>query len=351
MKKKSLSAKKIIHRKILTHLNNKRIFHSYNLFKKNLKKLSNYIKFSGAISGGPDSMALAFFLKCYEIEQRKKVYFYHIDHGLRESSKFEATKLKKKLKFFGINLKIIRWYKKKFKPGNLQSNARSNRYRLLFQQMEKDKSELILTGHTRNDLIENFFIRIFRGSGLGGFVSFNELNSKIAGKNIFRPFLDIKKSELEFISSQVFGSYIVDPTNKNIIFRRTKVRNMIEEFSDEGLNLAKISLTINNLSEANRAIKYYVDQNIKKNVTRTHKKNFLILNPLFFENPIEISLRSLLKILSRLGEKYYPPRGKKVLKIIEEILNQNFNKTTLHGCIIEQFGNLTLIYRENDKKI
>jgi len=217
--------------------------------------------------------------------------------------------------------------------------------------MEKDKSEIILTGHTRNDLIENFFIRIFRGSGLGGFVSFNELNSKIGGKNIFRPFLDSKKSELEFISSQVFGSYIIDPTNKNIIFRRTKVRNMIEEFSDEGLNLDKISLTINNLSEANRAIKYYVDQNIKKNVTRTHKKNFLILNPLFFENPIEISLRSLVKILSRLGEKYYPPRGKKVLKIIEKILSQNFNKTTLHGCIIEQFGNLTLIYKENDKKI
>ena len=193
MKKKSLSAKKIIHRKILTHLNNKRIFHSYNLFKKNLKKLSKYKIFSGAISGGPDSMALAFFLKCYEIEQKKKVYFYHIDHGLRESSRSEATKLKKKLKFFGINLKIIRWYKKKFKQGNLQSNARSNRYRLLFQQMEKDKSELILTGHTRNDLIENFFIRIFRGSGLGGFVSFNELNSKIGGKNIFRPFLDSKK--------------------------------------------------------------------------------------------------------------------------------------------------------------
>ena len=77
---------------------------------------------------------------------------------------------------------------------------------------------------------------------MGGFVSFNELNSKIGGKSIFRPFLDIKKSELEFISSQVFGSYIIDPTNKNIIFRRTKVRNMIEEFSDEGLNLDKKSL-------------------------------------------------------------------------------------------------------------
>ena len=53
---------------------------------------------------------------------------------------------------------------------------------------------------------------------------------------------------------------------------------MIEEFSDQGLDLDKISLTINNLSEANRAIKYYINQNIKHNVKKTHKKNFLILN-------------------------------------------------------------------------
>ena len=64
-----------------------------------------------------------------------------------------------------------------------------------------------------------------------------------------------------------------------------------------------------------------------------------------------ISLRSLLEILSRLGGKYYPPRGKKVVKIIKEILNQTFKKSTLHGCIIEKFGNLTLIYKENEKKI
>ena len=351
MKKKSLSAKKIIHKKILSHLNNKRILNNYTQFKKNINKYNNYNKLSGAISGGPDSMALAFFLKCYEIEKGRKVYFYHIDHGLRASSKIEANKIKQKLKFFEINLKVIRWISNKTKNGNLQSIARSNRYRLLFNQMKLDKSELILTGHTRNDLIENFFLRVFRGSGLKGFVSFNELNNFVNGKIIFRPFLDTKKSELQYISKQVFGSYIEDPSNKNPIFKRTKVRNMIEEFSDQGLDLDKISLTINNLSEANRAIKYYIKQNIKHNVKKTHKKNFLILNSHFFENPLEISLRSLLEILSRLGGKYYPPRGKKVVKIIKEILNQTFKKSTLHGCIIEKFGNLTLIYKENEKKI
>ena len=102
MKKKSLSAKKIIHKKILSHLNNKRILNNYTQFKKNINKYNNYNKLSGAISGGPDSMALAFFLKCYEIEKGKKVYFYHIDHGLRASSKIEANKIKQKLNFFNM---------------------------------------------------------------------------------------------------------------------------------------------------------------------------------------------------------------------------------------------------------
>ena len=36
---------------------------------------------------------------------------------------------------------------------------------------------------------------------------------------------------------------------------------MIEEFSDEGLDLDKIDPLSNNLSEANNAINYYINQN------------------------------------------------------------------------------------------
>ena len=102
MKKKNLSAKKKIHNFYLKKLNDPRIKKVYLNFKK---KLSNHISnnFCVAVSGGADSMALSFLAKCYSIENKKKIYFFIVDHKLRKNSTIEAKFVKKKLK---INLKF-----------------------------------------------------------------------------------------------------------------------------------------------------------------------------------------------------------------------------------------------------
>ena len=86
MKKKSLSAKKKIHNKLLSHLRNPLINKIYKEFinfnKFNLGKSS----FSVAISGGPDSLALTFLFKCLNIKNKIKGYFYTVDHKLRKNS-------------------------------------------------------------------------------------------------------------------------------------------------------------------------------------------------------------------------------------------------------------------------
>ena len=48
------------------------------------------------------------------------------------------------------------------------SLARNKRYSLLINQAKKMNIKTILTGHHIEDLYENFFIRISRGSGLKG---------------------------------------------------------------------------------------------------------------------------------------------------------------------------------------
>ena len=68
MKKKSLSAKKTIHKLFLKHLDNNKInkiFKSFTVSLKNEKNIKNRIGI--AISGGPDSLALAYFAKCYSL--------------------------------------------------------------------------------------------------------------------------------------------------------------------------------------------------------------------------------------------------------------------------------------------
>ena len=54
-------------------------------------------------------------------------------------------------------------------------------------------------------------------------------------------------------------------------------------------------------------------------------------------------------LISQTNNKYYYPRGKSMLKKINEIKGNSFKKTTLGGCIIERVNNTTLIYPENIK--
>ena len=72
MKKKSLNAKKIIHKNLIEHLKNKKINKIYKKFERNIQSLDGNSSFVAAISGGSDSLALAFFLKCYSLKHKKK---------------------------------------------------------------------------------------------------------------------------------------------------------------------------------------------------------------------------------------------------------------------------------------
>jgi len=60
MKKKSLNAKKII----LKYLNNRQILKIYKEFEESLDTKERY---AVGLSGGPDSLALAFLSKCFSI--------------------------------------------------------------------------------------------------------------------------------------------------------------------------------------------------------------------------------------------------------------------------------------------
>ena len=89
----------------------------------------------------------------------------------------KLKKVVRLLKKIGINCKILVWKGKKPKS-NIQKIARNNRYDLLLKECNRLKGKTILLGHQLNDLHENFFIRMIRGSGLKGLVSLGK-NSEL----------------------------------------------------------------------------------------------------------------------------------------------------------------------------
>ena len=323
-------------------LRNKRINKSYQKFKKSLNLNEN---FSVAVSGGPDSLALAFLARIYSIEKKLRAKFYIVDHQLRPESTKEAKKVKECLKKIFVKAEILTWTGKK-KLKNIQSNARSARYKLLFQKSEKSRISNILVGHHQDDLFENFFIRMTRGSGLKGLISFDK-KTKIEDKNILRPLLDQKKSDLVFISKFVFNFYVNDPTNNIEKYQRIKIRKFLNLLQKNGLDNNKFSKTIENLKRSNYVVDFYVNKNITKNSFYSNRSNKLFLKKNFFQQPYEIVFRSLSESLRFIGKKYYSARGKKLDRLINNFENNHPLKVTLGGCIIEKINQTVIISKEN----
>ncbi len=342
MSPKNLNASKKTHKFLLNKLKDKKTFQIYKKFEKDFQLNEDFIV---AVSGGPDSLALCFLSKIYSLKKNLKVKYLHVDHKLRNNSTKEARIIKLLLKKLSSNLEILTWKGKKPKS-NIQSIARDKRYELLINKAKKLKIKNILLGHHQDDLIENFFIRILRGSGLNGMVSFDKKTNQ-QNINLIRPLLKFLKKDLEQIAKKVFKNYIEDPSNKNEVYKRVKIRNFIKNLENEGLDKDKFWLTIKNLKFANESVKYFVKQNLKDNSTISNLNKFVILNKNFFYQPEEVVFRSLTEVLKIVGKKYYPVRGKKVDKLIDEIKHVNSFKITLGNCIIKKVSNSIIVSKEH----
>ena len=73
----------------------------------------------------------------------------------------------------------------------------------------------------------------------------------------------------------------------------------------------------------------------------------MVLNKKFFQQPYEVTFRSLADSIKLIGKKYYSVRGKKLDKIITDIDNKVKLRATLGGCIIEKFNQTVIISKEH----
>ena len=343
MNLKNLSAKNKKHKEILKHLNTKKISKVFKEFSNSLIVKEDL---AVAVSGGPDSLALAYLAKCYSIKNKINVRYFIVDHRLRKESSLEAKTVKNILNKIDVDCKILKWNGKK-PSKNIQAEARDKRYSLLANECNKNDINYLLLGHHANDLFENFFIRLVRGSGLKGLISFSK-NAKYKHKklNILRPLLDLEKNDLLNVSKTVFNFFVIDPSNVNSDYKRIRIRNLLKALVKEGLDKKKLKLTINNLKDSDKSIRFYVNRNLENNSVFLKNNNIHILNCSFFDQSHEIIFRSLTTVIQKLGKNYYPVRGKSINELIEGINAKSFSKVTLGGCFIDRVNDTILISKE-----
>ncbi len=347
MKRKNLAVKKVARTKLIK-TKDKKILVFYKRFEKNIYKSVKNEKFAIAVSGGSDSMCLAFFSAKYASIHKNKMHTLIVDHKLRKESTNEANKVKKLLKQTNIESKILYW-KGKIPRSNVQLNARNIRYSLLSDYCFKKNIRNLIVAHHLDDQIENFFIRLIRGSGLSGLASMSEITNYNDNLKILRPFLQYKKEDLKYVTKIIFKNFINDPSNKNQKFLRIRIRKYRKDLEREGLDTKKIIKTVNNLLSANKALNFYKQKALHKHSYFLSKSKCLVNNNIFLEEPQEIIFKCFCDILSLVSKTYYPPRSKKIINLIERVRKNRYHKSTLGGCIIEKKEGFIEFVKEQNK--
>jgi tRNA(Ile)-lysidine synthase len=217
-----------------------------------------------AVSGGPDSIALmvlaARWRKALKSPLRKpELIVATVDHGLRAESKREAADVAKLAGTLGLTHRTLRWSGTKPKTG-LPQAARLARYALLAGAARKAGAAHVLTAHTLDDQAETVLIRMSRGSGLTGLAAMAR-ESSVPGSGtikLVRPLLDVPKARLIATLRAEKIPFADDPSNRDPRFTRARLRGLMPQLADEGLDARRLALLAHRLKRADAAIEAMV---------------------------------------------------------------------------------------------
>ncbi|HEY6832861.1 MAG TPA: tRNA lysidine(34) synthetase TilS [Pseudolabrys sp.] len=212
-----------------------------------------------AVSGGPDSTALMLLAAHWRdtLARKPELIAVTVDHGLRKESKAEAAAVGKLARTLGISHRTVRWTGKKPSTG-LQQAARAARYRLLGEAARKAGASHILTAHTLDDQAETVLIRMSRGSGIAGLGAMQRVTSLANGEGtallLLRPLLDIPKARLVATLLAAEIPFADDPSNRDPRFTRARLRALMPELAEEGLDARRLALLAQRLKRADAAV-------------------------------------------------------------------------------------------------
>jgi len=223
-----------------------------------------------ATSGGPDSMALLHVLKSNNYD----VICAHVNHNLRVESNDEFIFVKKYCEDNDIlfeGMKIESYKNNRF----TEVEARKKRYEFFEEILKKYNTDILLTAHHGDDLIETVLMRIIRGSNIKGYKGFSKV-SKYKNFTILRPLVFYTKSDIEKYIEDNKIPCVYDQSNKSKKYRRNRIRLDILpvlKFEDKNIHNKFIKFS-ENMEEIHNYFDCLVDNCIKDN----YENNILNIN-------------------------------------------------------------------------
>lgn len=190
-----------------------------------------------AVSGGSDSVALAFLLTKGGKKKNaaKRFVILHVDHGLRKESKEEYKFVKGLAARLGIPFKGRHAKVTQEKGESLEMAARRVRLEFFERQIRLMKLDAIATGHHMDDVAETFLMRIKRASGADGLAGIKE-TSQVGAIRFVRPLLGCRDKELKDYLVKYGEEWREDASNDDTSIERNKVRHEVIPFLEKHLD-------------------------------------------------------------------------------------------------------------------
>lgn len=259
-----------------------------------------------------------------------------VDHGLRQDSGAEATRVADWAKPHAIPHTTLTWAGRK-PVRNLQALAREARYRLIGDWMVANDVQTLLTGHTLTDQAETFLLRLARGSGLDGLAGMAPLASfplpAFASRKLARPLLGFGHLRLTQTLQARQQPWLEDPSNNDDRFARVQVRSALPALAAIGITPERISSTTLHLRRARHAIAFESER-LVNSVKLTPWGYGLIRAEKFSGAPPEVALRALSDLLAAIGAQPYPPRFEQTQSVHEWLCTPKSGPAgrTIGGC-------------------
>jgi tRNA(Ile)-lysidine synthase len=189
-----------------------------------------------ALSGGPDSVALASTLAALARIRGLVVVAAHLDHGLREGSAADAEFCARLCERLGLPLRSgkadVRARAAR-ERGGLEQSARRERYAFLRAVKAEVGADAIAVAHTLDDQAETVLLRLLRGSGRTGLSAMRPR----AG-DLVRPMLSVSRRQVMAHLAAHGLPWREDPTNDDTRILRNRVRHELIPYLESRFNPA-----------------------------------------------------------------------------------------------------------------
>ncbi|MEN3166773.1 tRNA lysidine(34) synthetase TilS [Gluconobacter sp. OJB] len=277
-----------------------------------------------AVSGGADSMALAFLGRRW----RRNVVAFVVDHALRPESAIEARLTVERLAAMDVPARLLTLAP--FPKGRLQERARQARFEALEAACVEAGCLDLLVAHHAGDQDETVWMRSLRASGPLGLSGIQR--RAVRGRvRLLRPLLTFAPSRLRLTLQAAGLPWIEDPSNANRRFERVRWRQDLT--LQQRRDVQTLNLTAREKSQSREA---ELAENLASHAV-WHPEGWAFLEPAGMN---EETLSALIRLVS--GKAYRPAR-----EAIRLLLGKGCG--TLSGVQIQpagRFGNGVILVRE-----